>query len=242
MKLKMVVVDLEIPSRVKRWGLGLGIPLAGLIFGGVAFAGTIPQFTSGQELTAAALNAMVNELNTLSASVGTLQTTVSSQEAEIGGPGVAVSLQDQIQMLAEQVVSTPTYVGSSQDFLNLEASSAAQLVPALSFSITPSAPSVSCVVTTVCQVPATATGGGTTLDIALSANGGAFGNIALIAGAFPTVSEGNTTATVTAGFMATGGLTYTFASSIQGNGLSAAALVGCSLTATCGSAAGPGPT
>ena len=33
MKVKLVIVDLEIPPRIKRWGLRIGIPLA-VLFGG----------------------------------------------------------------------------------------------------------------------------------------------------------------------------------------------------------------
>lgn len=39
MKVKVYVIDFEIPARVKRWALRMGIPLGVLVAGGVAFAG-----------------------------------------------------------------------------------------------------------------------------------------------------------------------------------------------------------
>jgi hypothetical protein len=57
MKLKVVVVDLEISPRAKRWALRLGIPAAILIGGGaVAYAGGLVTWTDGQTLKAADLN------------------------------------------------------------------------------------------------------------------------------------------------------------------------------------------
>src|SRR5271155_5310942 len=40
MKLKIVLVDFEIPPRVKRWGLGIGIPVIVLGVAAAAFAAT----------------------------------------------------------------------------------------------------------------------------------------------------------------------------------------------------------
>ena len=58
MKLKMVVVDFEIPARVKKWGLRVGIPAAVLLGGGaIAYAGGLTTFTDGQTLHASDLNA-----------------------------------------------------------------------------------------------------------------------------------------------------------------------------------------
>jgi C1q domain len=63
MNVKVVVVDLEIPPKVKKWGLRLGIPLA-VILGGtaVAYAAGLVTWTSGQTLTAADLNANFSAL------------------------------------------------------------------------------------------------------------------------------------------------------------------------------------
>jgi phage-related tail fiber protein len=61
MKLKIVIVDLEIPPRVKRWGLRLGIPAVVLLGGAaVAYAGglvTLVTWSQGQTLNASDLNA-----------------------------------------------------------------------------------------------------------------------------------------------------------------------------------------
>jgi hypothetical protein len=58
MKLKVVIVDLEIPPRVKKWALRVGIPL-GVVLGGGAVAWTaagLVNFTAGTTLTAMDLN------------------------------------------------------------------------------------------------------------------------------------------------------------------------------------------
>jgi hypothetical protein len=55
--MKVVVVDLEIPPRVKKWGLRLGIPLVILLgAGAAAYAAGLVTWTDGQTLTAADLN------------------------------------------------------------------------------------------------------------------------------------------------------------------------------------------
>ena len=57
MKLKVVIVDLEIPPRVKRWALRVGIPLGVVLGGGaVAWAAGLVTWTTGTTLTAADLN------------------------------------------------------------------------------------------------------------------------------------------------------------------------------------------
>ncbi len=74
MKLKLVIVDLEISPRVKKWALRAGIPAAAVILGGVAYAGSpVPSFTSGEALTAANMNALVNAINALQTSVAAVQ-------------------------------------------------------------------------------------------------------------------------------------------------------------------------
>ena len=58
MRIKLYVVDLEIPGRVKRWGLGLGIPVTVLLAGGaIAYAAGLVTWTDGQTLKSADLNA-----------------------------------------------------------------------------------------------------------------------------------------------------------------------------------------
>jgi len=58
MKLKLIVVDFEIPSRVQRRGIQVGILAAVLLGGGaVAYSSSLVTWSSGQKLTAADLNA-----------------------------------------------------------------------------------------------------------------------------------------------------------------------------------------
>jgi hypothetical protein len=67
MRVNVYVIDLEIPSRVKRWALRLGVPLPVLaIAAGVAMANPpLPAFSLDQPLTSAAMNAIVDQVNTL---------------------------------------------------------------------------------------------------------------------------------------------------------------------------------
>jgi microcystin-dependent protein len=70
MKIKIVVVDFEVPPRAKRWALRLGIPLAILGVAGVALAvPTLKQWTTGDTLTAADLN---NSFQAVSVPAGTI--------------------------------------------------------------------------------------------------------------------------------------------------------------------------
>jgi hypothetical protein len=65
MKIKVVVVDLEIPPRVKKWMLRAGIPL-GVLFGGgaVAWAAGLHTWNDGDTLTSADLNGNFTNLQT----------------------------------------------------------------------------------------------------------------------------------------------------------------------------------
>jgi hypothetical protein len=57
MKLKIVIVDLEVPPGAKKWALRLGIPAAVLLGGGaVAYAAGLVTWSDGQTLSAADLN------------------------------------------------------------------------------------------------------------------------------------------------------------------------------------------
>jgi len=62
MKLKMVVVDLELPPALKRWATRVAVGLA--IVGGAtaSYAGALTTWTSGQTLTAEDLNKNFDEL------------------------------------------------------------------------------------------------------------------------------------------------------------------------------------
>jgi hypothetical protein len=65
MKWKVVTVDLEIPARVKRWVLRVGIPACVLLGGGaLAWAGLPHTFADGQVLSAQDLDDNFNALDT----------------------------------------------------------------------------------------------------------------------------------------------------------------------------------
>jgi hypothetical protein len=62
MKIKVYVIDFEIPRRMKKWAVRVGIPAALLVGGGVAFAGLPGGYADGQPLTTAELSANFNYL------------------------------------------------------------------------------------------------------------------------------------------------------------------------------------
>ena len=64
MKIKVVVVDFEVPARVKRLVLGVGIPLAILAgAGAIAYADVPHVFKNGDVLQGAELNSNFDELD-----------------------------------------------------------------------------------------------------------------------------------------------------------------------------------
>jgi hypothetical protein len=70
MKVKVYVIDLEIPPRVKKWGLRLGIPLGVLLGGGaIAWAAGLHTWNNGDTLNASDLNGnfaqLQNEITSL---------------------------------------------------------------------------------------------------------------------------------------------------------------------------------
>jgi microcystin-dependent protein len=70
MKIKIVVVDFEVPPRAKRWALRLGIPLAILGVAGIALAvPSLKQWKTGDTLTADDLN---NSFQAVSVPPGTI--------------------------------------------------------------------------------------------------------------------------------------------------------------------------
>ena len=77
MKIKVYVIDMEIPPRAKRWALRVGIP-AGLIAGAgaIAFAAVPKTWNSGDVLTAADLN---GNFTNLDSRLTTLQSQLASQ-------------------------------------------------------------------------------------------------------------------------------------------------------------------
>ncbi len=95
-KVKVVIVDLEVPARVKKWGLRLGIPIGVLLGGGaVAYAAGLVSFTAGQTLTAQDLNTnftvLQNEITALQGANPlascTMQTQVVATAVLAGSPG-----------------------------------------------------------------------------------------------------------------------------------------------------------
>jgi microcystin-dependent protein len=62
MLVKVYVVDFQIPQAVKKWALKIGIPVAVLVGGGVAFAGLPGGYADGQSLTAEVLSSNFNYL------------------------------------------------------------------------------------------------------------------------------------------------------------------------------------
>jgi len=79
MKLKLVIVDMEIPPRWKKWGLRVGIPAAVLIGGGaIAWAGNLVTWTDGQPLKSADLN---NNFSYLQGEITALQAAQAQSQA-----------------------------------------------------------------------------------------------------------------------------------------------------------------
>lgn len=110
MKFRVVIVDLEIPPRVKRWGLRLGIPLAVLLgAGGIAYATGLVTWSSGQTLQASDLN---NNFNYLQEEIGTLQ-SLASTSGNISSAG-AVQRQTPSWVSSANHMSTGAYSVSLQ--------------------------------------------------------------------------------------------------------------------------------
>ncbi|HEY4158691.1 MAG TPA: hypothetical protein VGM29_11365 [Polyangiaceae bacterium] len=64
MKIKIVVVDFELPTRAKKWILRLGIPVAVLLGSGAVARAVVPKtWAAGDPLTAADLNGNFNDLD-----------------------------------------------------------------------------------------------------------------------------------------------------------------------------------
>jgi hypothetical protein len=83
MKLKIVIVDLEIPPRVKRWGIRIGIPAVLLVGAGAVAVASVPTvWTGGQVLTAAALNANFTALDARITALEALPAQVTALQAQ----------------------------------------------------------------------------------------------------------------------------------------------------------------
>jgi hypothetical protein len=86
MKLKIVIVDLEIPPRVKKWGLRLGIPVLVLSVAAVALAAPLHTWNTGDVLQATDLN---GNFNNLQSQITAIQTSVAALQ-DAGKPVTAV--------------------------------------------------------------------------------------------------------------------------------------------------------
>jgi hypothetical protein len=101
MRLKIVIVDFEIPPRVKRWVLRVGIPAVVLVGGtAVAYATSLPvTWSSGQTLQAADLNNNFSYLQNEIAGDGGVGAEVAALEAQVA------ALQTSVTALQTQVVA-----------------------------------------------------------------------------------------------------------------------------------------
>jgi hypothetical protein len=81
MKIKIVIVDFEIPPHLKRWGLRIGIPGLVVGLGAMAYASVPISFTRGSALTATDLNA---DFNTLDNRVSSLEDGGTPYAAQAG--------------------------------------------------------------------------------------------------------------------------------------------------------------
>jgi hypothetical protein len=77
MKIKVYVVDFEVPARAKAWALRVGIPLVVLLGGGaIAWAGGLHVWKTADTLQAADLNGNFANLQGQITALSTLQTAV----------------------------------------------------------------------------------------------------------------------------------------------------------------------
>ena len=92
MKLKFVVVDLEISPRLRRWTLRLGIPLASLIGGtAIAYAAGLKTWATGDLLSASDLNDNFANLQTQLDTIVPPGTVMAFGGAIDGNPGEVIN-------------------------------------------------------------------------------------------------------------------------------------------------------
>ncbi|MEO8799601.1 MAG: hypothetical protein ABI551_17035 [Polyangiaceae bacterium] len=85
MKLKMVVVDFEIPARVKKWALRAGIPAVILTVAAVAWADSLHTWNTGDTLQAADLNGNFANLQTQITALQAQAHPASAFRADLSG-------------------------------------------------------------------------------------------------------------------------------------------------------------
>jgi Phage Tail Collar Domain len=91
LKIKLYVLDFEIPASVKRWGLRVGVTLAVVAGGGALAYASLPQFADGTTLTATALNTQFNALAPPGTILAFAGTTCPSGTVPADGSSLAVS-------------------------------------------------------------------------------------------------------------------------------------------------------
>jgi hypothetical protein len=109
MKIKVVVIDFEVPTRVKQWALRIGIPV--LVLGGfvaLAYASVPVTFTSGEVLQAADLNTNFQSLDQRLTAVEAAKATLV-----VDGNGVLLGrllqLQDSYGILGPGAFASDSY-------------------------------------------------------------------------------------------------------------------------------------
>src|SRR5262249_33970703 len=89
MKLKIVIVEVEIPARVKKWAVRIGLPLVILTIAAVAFAAPLHTWNQGDGLKAVDLNGnfsnLQGQVTTQEGTLSTLQGQVTSLKASVAG-------------------------------------------------------------------------------------------------------------------------------------------------------------
>ena len=101
MKIKVYVIDMEIPVRIQKWALGVGVPAAVALGGGaVAWASGLVTWTSGQTLQAADLNNNFSYLQNQITGDGGVQGEIAALQGEIAGDA---GVEGQITALQAQV-------------------------------------------------------------------------------------------------------------------------------------------
>jgi hypothetical protein len=125
MKLKIVVIDLEIPPRTKKWLLRIGIPLAVLLGGGaIAWAATLHTWNTGDTLQASDLNGnfagLQGQLTTSAFAPRTPSAfhawvTAGSSTTSVANNGTNPVFFDHVEydLATEYVSSTGTFVAAS---------------------------------------------------------------------------------------------------------------------------------
>jgi len=115
MKLKVVVVDLEISPRVKRLALRIGVPVAILAVATVAYASVPVTFTAGGTLHAADLNTNFSALDTR---ISTLENNDATSASVTALQATVTLLQASVTTLQTNVTTLQTQEGTLQTSVN----------------------------------------------------------------------------------------------------------------------------